>query len=162
MKVEEITRYLERRLEEAERWSAAGFPGELAGLKLRDYPCRAKALTWLNDAGRKEAKGVQFRLTWEGPSGRAYTDVEVRFVPEGSFSRKDDGRRTHNPYVAIYVSGVPRDLTWQEFKEGNLQEDATVQEFFHRLLGMVSRHEENVAKIFANKRLLAATTSDQP
>ncbi|MBI2192530.1 MAG: hypothetical protein HYU36_11155 [Planctomycetes bacterium] len=158
MKVEDVTRYLEKRLEEAESWAAAGFPGELRGLKLRDYACSATALTLLNDAGRKEAKGVQFRLTWEGPSGRAYTDVEVRFVPEGSFSRSGDGSRTYDPYFAIYVSGVPGVLTYQSFKEGNLIEEATVQDFFHRLIRNACRHEKNVVEIFKNKRPLDATT----
>jgi len=154
MNFDEIRSIMKIRIESSRKWAGDGFSGNtIEGVKIGSFPCQVKPATFLDDEGRKTRFGVQFRLSWEGSIGLAYSVINVRIDPDGSGESVGKG-----PYVAIYVLDESRDedlVTWIETSEQyidayKLNSDQSDQDFYKHFLNAVGR-DKWCSKIFQHK-----------
>jgi hypothetical protein len=156
MSIEEVRKYITKRLSEGQEWAAMGFPGQILGINLRKYPCIIKPLRYINDSN-KEGKGIRFRITWKGESGsKSYSDLDIYIVPEGFL-----GERSKYPYATIYaVNPESRSYRLQQdnckviqfteyaLKDSDLGPAVPVHEFFANLLKKSCIHERCASVLF--------------
>jgi len=154
MSLEKIRSILKIRIENSRKWAEEGFSEDvIEGFKIRSFPCQVKPVSFLDDEGRKERFGVQFRLSWEGTVGPAYSTINVRIGPEGTGESVGKG-----PYVSVYVldkEGEEDLITWIGIHEKyidtyKLNSDKSNQDFYKHFLNIIGR-EEWCSKIFQHK-----------
>ena len=154
MNLDEIRFILKMRIESSRKWAEDGFSGNaIESVKIRSFPCQVKPASFLDDEGRKTRFGVQFKLSWEGSIGPAYSTINVRIDPEGTGESVSKG-----PYVAIYVldeAGKEDLITWIGIHEKyidtyKLNSDKSDQDFYKHFLNVMGRNEK-CSKIFQHK-----------
>jgi hypothetical protein len=102
MQIAEVEQDLQRRIEESRDWLASERPGSIFELQIREFPCKAEPVMFLDDPRRKERHGVRFRLEILARGGTYESFLDVRIKPNASRA-KDKKAVANPPYIVSYV-----------------------------------------------------------
>jgi hypothetical protein len=154
MDIESLEKDLLRRIDQSREW-LSGKPAPITGLKIRNYPCLAVPVKFID---LQKMSGVRFRLEFTTPTGtfEAYVDIDImpiRSVP------KDKEKNPEPPFVASSVvvdtETKKKDLiTWEQIKNTVIYKksvDLTIEEWYKDWLRKTLKHQ-NHAKIFSHRK----------
>ena len=102
-------------MDESKEWIESGGIDPILGLKVRNFPCKAEPVMFLDDPGREEQNGVRFRV--ETLTRQLFTDIRIKPTPSMS---KDKESVANPPYIVTYAedrkTGKPVLITYENLE----------------------------------------------
>jgi hypothetical protein len=152
--IESVEKDLLRRIDQSREW-LSGKPAPITGLKIRNYPCLAAPVKFID---YRKTSGVRFRLEFTTPTGtfEAYVDIDImptRSVPKNKENKPEPP--FVDSFVVVDTETKERDLiTWEQIKNAVIYKssvDLSIEEWYKDWLRKTLKHQNN-AKIFTYKK----------
>lgn len=148
--LQEIKKYLNKRIEETIKWEKDKFAGKIDNITLRSYSAEIEPIALLNDSTWVERYGVIFRLKWIGEETKeSSVDISVRIATN-----------TSKPYVSMCIfdqneqedDSNYRYVTKEYIAAYEIGPNNSIQDFYRHWLTVPCKDEESCASIFLYKK----------
>ncbi len=152
--MESVEKDLLRRIDQSREW-LSGKPAPITGLKIRNFPCLAVPVKFID---YRKTSGVRFRLEFTTPRGTFEAYVEIDIMPTRSVPKNKE-KNPEPPFVDGFVvvdsETKERDLiAWERIDNTMIYKrsvDLPIEEWYKDWLKKKLNHR-NVAKIFRSMK----------